>query len=199
MFGAAELEWKKQPCQIFLNDNNKKYADDFARKNKLKIKNLIGIHMGAGPRWPSKAWSPEKVMEFIVKAKQKGYEIILFGGPDEQEKLEPIAKALEKQNITICRNNPKNTKKEFASLVNLCRAVVCSDSLALHVSLALGKPTIGLFFCTSPDEVEGYGLLKKIISPMLRNFFPEKMDKYDEKLVNSISADEVLNAVNSVK
>ena len=73
--------------------------------------------------------------------------------------------------------------------------MVCSDSLALHVSLALKKPTIGLFFCTSPNEVEDYGVLRKIVSPMLYEFFPEKMDQYSEELVKSISADEVLNAI----
>ena len=84
---------------------------------------------------------------------------------------------------------------EFASLVNKCNFMVCSDSFSLHMSLALKKPTIGLFFCTPPDEIESYGFLKKIISPMIYNFFPEKMDEYNENLVKSISPDEVLNII----
>ena len=199
MFESAELKWNKQNSSIFLSSKDKDFAEKFARSKNLSNTNLIGIHMGAGPRWPSKAWSPEKVMEFIKNARKKGYEIILFGGPDEVEKLNALAAQLDKKGIKVYQNNPKNTIKEFAALVNICRAMICSDSFALHISLALKKPTIGLFFCTSPSEVEDYGLLKKIISPMLKDFFPEKMDKYDEKLVNSISANQVMDVLESIK
>jgi heptosyltransferase-2 len=199
MFEAAELDWKKQLCPIFLNEKDKNYAQDFVKRFNINTKELIGIHMGAGPRWPSKAWSQEKIKEFILMAKKGGYELILFGGPEESEKLDNLAKELKEEKIDGYRNIPKNTVKEFASLVNLCKAMVCSDTFPLHVSLALKKPTIGLFFCTSPDEIEDYGLLRKIVSPMLKDFFPEKMDKYDEKLVNSISAEQVLRVLKAIK
>lgn len=199
MFEAAELDWHDQASEIFLTKQDKEYAQEFLKNSKINSKGIIGIHMGAGPRWPSKAWSISKVKEFIIKCKQKGYEILLFGGPEEINKLEPLVSDLKKQNISILRNNPRNTQKEFASLVDLCKAIVCSDSLALHVSLALKKPTIGLFFCTSANEVEGYGLLRKIISPMLSDFFPEKMDQYSEELVNSISSEQVLKEILKLK
>ena len=102
---------------------------------------------------------------------------------------------MQAKGIRIYANNPKNTLKEFASLVSICKKIICSDSLALHISLALKKPVIGLFFCTPPDEIEGYGILKKIVSPMLEQFFPERMDEYSEELTKSISAEEVLNAL----
>ncbi len=199
MFETAELEWKKQLCPIFLSDKDKRYAETFIKKNKISAGEIIGLHMGAGSRWPSKAWASEKIKEFIIKAKKLGYEIILFGGPEEHEKLVKLTKKLETEGVVVCRNDPKNGLKEFASLVNLCNFMICSDSLALHISLALRKPTIGLFFCTSPDEVEDYGLLKKMVSPMLKDFFPEKMDQYDEGLINSISADDVLDTIKLIK
>ena len=198
MFEAVELDWKKQLCPIFLNEKDKKYAEDFAKKFNINTKDLIGIHMGAGPRWPSKAWSQERIKKFVTLAKKGGYEIILFSGPDEIDTINDVARDLEKEKIKIYKNNPRNTIKEFASLANLCKAMVCSDSFALHISLALKKPTIGLFFCTSSNEIEDYGLLRKIVSPMLRDFFPERMDKYDENLVNSISAEQVFNVLEKI-
>lgn len=195
MFESAELDYKKQHCPVFLNEKDKKYANDFVLANKIDPKKLIGIHMGAGSRWPSKAWAKEKVIEFIIKSGEKSYEIILFGGPNEIKEHNKLFDELNKKGIKIHRNNPNNTLKEFASLVNVCKVMICSDSLALHISLALKKPTIGLFFCTSPYEVEDYSLLKKIVSPMLEEFFPEKMNQYDEELVNSISVNEVLKSL----
>jgi len=196
MFDIAELEYKKQHCPIFLNSKDKEYAQAFIKKNNIKGA-IVGIHMGASPRWPSKVWHPDCVIEFIKKAKEKNYEILLFAGPDEIEDQKALIAKLHENKLSIASNNPHNTIKQFASLVDLCSVVICSDSLALHVSLALKKPTIGLFFCTPPNEVEGYGLLTKLVAPRLYEFFPEKMDQYDEKLVKSITSEEVLLAVES--
>ena len=195
MFEVAELPYKKQHHPLYLDEKDKEYADNFVNENKLNTKKLIGIHMGAGPRWPSKAWAEEKVREFIKKAKQKSYEILLFGGPDEIEKHEKLSRDLEQEGVKIYRNNPENTDREFFSLLNLCKVVVCSDSYALHVSLALKKPTICLIFCSAVNEIEGYNLLTKLVAPRHNEFFPEKLDVYDEELVNSISAEEVLKKV----
>ncbi len=191
MFNAAELSYKNQHCPIHLTTEDKIYGDHFIKVNNIK-KRIIGIHLGASPRWPSKAWHKENLKEFIKKAKSKGYEILLFGGPDESERHNKFIQDLRSEGINILKNNPSNTDREFASLVNICETMVCGDSFALHVSLALKKPTIGLFFCTPPNEIEGYGILKKIVSPYLMDFFPEKMDQYSEELTKSISANEVL-------
>jgi len=198
IFEVAELKYNKQHCQIYLTKKDKDYAEDFAKKNKININKLIGIHMGASSRWPSKVWHSDNLKEFIKKTGKSGYEIILFAGPNEIEKHKKIFEELKNVGIKIYQNNPKNTNREFASLVNLCKVMVCSDSFALHISLALKKPTIGLFFCTSPHEIEDYGILRKIISFKLEDFFPEKMNEYDEVLIKSILAETVFKEVDDI-
>ncbi|MBU3907287.1 MAG: glycosyltransferase family 9 protein [Nanoarchaeota archaeon] len=195
MFEAAELPYKKQHSIIYLTKEDEEYAENFLKSNSINKEKLIGIHLGAGPRWPSKAWAENKIKDFIIRAKEKGYEILLFAGADEKDKINVIVRELNNGSIKVCQNNPDNTIRQFASLVNLCKVVICSDSLALHVSIAMKKPTIALFFCTPPNEVESYGILKKLVSPMLYEFFPEKMDQFSEELVNSISVEEVLNSI----
>jgi len=197
MFMAAELLYNQEHHAIFLSDKEKGYAREFVKKNNLKTENLIGLHIGSSPRWPSKFWPIKKIKEFVLKSREKGYEVLLFAGPDDIDKRKKIVSDLEKNQVKVYLNNPANTDMEFAALVDLCEFMVCGDSLALHLSLALSKKTIALFFCTSPDEVEGYGLLKKIISPRLYEYFPEKQDAYSDELVNSISAEEVLKAIKS--
>jgi heptosyltransferase-2 len=192
---AAELPYNKEKYKIILNDKDKKYAQDFKNKNKIEKGKIIGIHMGASSRWPSKVWSEKKVVDFIKLARRDNYQIILFGGPNEVDKHKILADKLNKQGLSIFRNNPNNSKREFAALVDLCDVVVCSDSFSLHVSLGLGKKTVCLFFCTSPDEVEDYNILKKVVSKKIYEFFPERMNEYNEDLVNSISVEEVMKAV----
>ncbi len=195
MFELAELLPTKVRYSLVMTQEDSVYAQEFIEQNSIKENKLIGIHMGAGSRWPSKAWHEAQLENFITKCSKKGHGIILFGGPNEVGKHEKLAKNLLDKGIKIYQNNPSNTKRQFASLVNLCDIMVCSDSFALHVSLGLGKKTNCLFFCTSPNEVEDYGLLTKIVSPKLYEFFPERSDQYDESLVSSISSEQVLEAI----
>lgn len=195
MFEAAEIPYKNEFCGLYLNEEDKKHSLSFLKTNGLEGKRILGIHMGSGSRWPSKAWHSSCVKEFIKIAKRHGYEIILFGGPNEIEEHENLVREMDKEGVKVHRNNPRNSKRQFMSIVNLCKAMVCSDSFALHVSVALKKKTIGLFFCTSPDEVEDYGFLRKILSPKLYDFFPERSNEYNEELVKSISPEDVFKAL----
>lgn len=190
MFEAADLPYDHERYKLKLNDKQKEYGLNFLKRNSIN-KPLIGLHMGASSRWPSKVWHSDNVKEFIRLAIKK-YDVLLLAGPNEVEEHKKLVKELNKESIFVYQNNPHNSDLEFLSLVNVCNKMICSDSFSLHASLALGKQTIGLFFCTSPNEVEGYGLLKKIVSDKLMDFFPEQSDIYNEDLVKSISAKEVL-------
>lgn len=192
MFEAAELEYKKQHCPIYLTEQDKQYARDFVFQNSINTEKLIGLNIGSSLRWPSKQWHKNRIKEFIIKANEKGCRVLLFGGPDEIQYHKKISEELKKQGIKIYKNNPLNSDKEFIALIDVCKEIISGDTFAMHVALAMKKPTLGLFFCTAPNEVEDYGLLKKIVSPKLYEFFPEKSDQYSEELTKSISAEEVL-------
>ena len=182
MSEICELEYTKEECFI---DFDEEYSKDFLRKNHLGMSDkFVGIHMGSGGRWPSKVWSKDKLVEFVKKIEGN---VILFAGPNESKLQKELAEELK-----VYVNDPNNSVKEFVSLVNLCDVMVVNDSLALHVSVALKKKTIALFFCTPPWEIEGYGRVTKIVSPLLDKYF--YTDEYVEELVNSIGVDEVLGS-----
>jgi len=192
MFEISELKYKKEECIL---DFDNQYGKDFLRKNHLGTSDkFVGIHMGSAPRWPSKVWGSEKIIEFIKRI--KNYNMILFAGPNEAIIQKELIKTLDNSGVKVYGNDPSNSVKEFISLVNLCDVMIVNDSLALHVSIALKKKTIALFFCTPSWEIEDYGIVKKIISPLLNNHF--YINEYSEELVNSISADEVYEAFNEI-
>ena len=195
MFDVAEIPYDKQHHTIYLTEQDKQYARDFMIQNNINTEKLIGLNIGASKRWPSKQWHKKRIKEFIIKVNEKGHKVLLLGGPDEIEYHKKFSEELEKQGIKIYRNNPLNSDRQFSALIGLCKGIISGDTLAMHVSLAMKVPTVGLFFCTSPHEVEDYNLLTKIVSPKLYEFFPEKSDQYSEELTKSISAEEVLDAL----
>lgn len=194
MFNLAELPVSNERYDLPLTEEQKRFAENYRETNHLK-ENIIGIHMGASSRWPSKVWHPSEMKRFISLVSDLGFDVILFGGPNEADTHPAFVQELARSGANIHRNNPHNSKEEFIALLSLCSRVICSDSLALHIAIGLGKKVTCLFFCTSPDEVEGYGLLTKVVSPKLYDFFPEKSDQYDENLVKSITAEQVIQTL----
>ena len=199
IFMACELNFDKEHYSLLPDESGRKYASKFFKENNLSISETIGIHIGSSSKWPSKKWARERIIEFCEKISKNGGDVLLFGGAGEKEELDIIMDILKSKNIKAVSNNPHNTMEEFISLVNLCSLIICSDSLSLHISISLMKPTIGLFFCTSPHEIEGYGLLHKEVSEKLEEFFPERMNEYNEELVKSISSERVVNSVEKMK
>ena len=198
LFEFCDLEYKKQLPKIYLTEESKNNINNFLKENALEGKKIVGFNIGSAPRWPSKAWHTEKVKECIKKLKEKNYEVILFGGPEEIELNKKVASDLEEQGVKIYAKNTANSLKDFFALINSCDKIICGDTLVLPAAIALNKPITGLFFCTPPWEIESYNLVTKVVSPMLNTFFPERMDEYNEKLVKSVSVDEVLETMDSL-
>jgi heptosyltransferase-2 len=199
MFMACDLDYNKEYCPLFLSEEEKKYGELFVSTNKIDKENLVGIQIGASVKWPSRFWREEEIFEFIQQLNKEGFTPLLFGSPRKEEKLKDLMKKCEENNIKVYCNDIHNTDREFFSLVHACKLVVAPDSFAMHVSLALGKSTIALFFCTSADEIENYNnLLTKIVSPRLYEFFPEKMDEYNLELIQSINPKKVAELIDNI-
>ena len=184
IFQACDLKFNKEELAIELSEKDRQYAENFFKENKLENEKILGINFSSGNRWPSKSMSNEKLIELIKKI--KNYKILLLAGPEEEEKIKEINKHIP----NIISNNPHNSIKEFASLIEKCDKIITTDSLALHLATALKKSTIALFFSTPAWEVEDYGRIKKIQSSLLKEHFFS--NSYSEKLANSITVEEIL-------
>lgn len=125
----------------------------------------IGIERRAGDRWPMKQWN--KYDELFLILKKQGYEVVFF----EQ----------------------RSYVTEYINDINNCDIIVCGDTLALHIALALKKRIVAIFTCTSPAEIYDYGRLQKVVSPLLKQAFYKR--EYIFEAVDMISLDEVYSSV----
>lgn len=71
-----------------------------------------------------------------------------------------------------------------------CEFIICEDSLPMQLAIALKKPTIAFFICTSPNEIYGYGRVKKIVSPNLKEYFYRR--DFDPNAASTIPMETVL-------
>ncbi|MBN1295048.1 MAG: hypothetical protein JXB48_24645 [Candidatus Latescibacteria bacterium] len=66
---------------------------------------------------------------------------------------------------------------------------ICGDSLPMHVALGFDIKCCSIFTCTSPWEIYEYGLLKKIISPRLDEYFYSR--NYDVDATTTVDVESV--------
>jgi ADP-heptose:LPS heptosyltransferase len=125
----------------------------------------IAISPEAGPVWPMKNWAYY-----------------------EELKLQ-----LETQGLIVNVLPQRPSLLEHLCDIRNHRCLVGGDSLPMHFALGTGTPCVTLFTCTSPWEIHDYGLQKKIVSPLLEEFFYKR--GYDRPATTAISLDEVFQAV----
>jgi len=104
-----------------------------------------------------------------------------------------LKEALEDTGLTVNVLPERRSLLEHLADVRNHRCLVGGDSLPMHFALGTRTPCVTLFTCTSPWEIYDYGTQKKIVSPLLEEFFYKR--GYDERATRAITVDEVLDAV----
>ena len=155
-------DYTKYEPFLRLTSDQRKIAKDFIRRYNLSRSDLIvGINIGSGERWPK-----DLPIEMTVKLIEDIYnkfkaKILLFGGSEETNRNLEIIKLSKAPVIsTGCGND----LVEFPALTSICNLFITSDTLGLHVALALKRKTIVLIGPTSNKEIDMYGLGEKIIA-----------------------------------
>jgi hypothetical protein len=125
----------------------------------------VAIAAEAGPVWPMKKWA------YYDELKER----------------------LESRGLTVNLLPARSSFLEHLCDVQNHRCLVGGDSLPMHFALGTATACVSLFTCTSPWEIHEYGIQRKIISPLLEEFFYKR--GYEVRATTAISVDEVLNEV----
>jgi ADP-heptose:LPS heptosyltransferase len=130
-----------------------------------EISGDVAIAADAGPIWPMKKWA------YYGELKQQ----------------------LEDRGLIVNLLPKRSSLLEHLADVQNHGCLVGGDSLPMHFALGSGTRCVTLFTCTSPWEIYDYGVQKKIVSPLLEEFFYKR--GYDERATTAISVDEVFESV----
>lgn len=150
-----------EPILVY-SEKERSFAHLFFDHHRLSKNDLIiGINTGAGGRWKYKKLTEEKTAELALQLQQAfGAKVILFGGPEEVERNKNIMHLTGNKVIDAgCHHS----LLEFSALIDLCSILISSDSLAMHIGIALKKQVIAFFGPTPSAEIELYGRGAKII------------------------------------
>lgn len=124
-------------------------AAEFARSvinDKFNGKDfIVGIVPSGG--WESKRCDAAKWIEICKSINNKyNAKFLILWGPGDKSDADNI---IENLNGTA-KLAPQTTLKQMSALINECSLVIANDSGPMHISAALGKPTLGIFGPTNP-------------------------------------------------
>jgi heptosyltransferase-2 len=152
---------------------------------------VIGLNTGAGRRWQFKQWREEGYLELVERlARRQSTQFVLLGGPEERERHQRL---VSRSHVPVIDSGCDNPVRHFAAIIAACTLVVAGDTLAMHLSLALGRRTVVLFGPTSAAEIEMYGLGEKVVPGMdclacykpTCDFVPNCMDLITTQMVEA--------------
>lgn len=194
LFEMCGMKFNRERDKIVLpNLQDKKFITSF--KNKYDLKDsVISLHTGAGRRWELKKWHIDGFVELANKLiSKKGLSVLLLGGKLEKRRNREIKRMVNNENVIDA--TVEDDFRKFVELLRLCDTIVCGDTLALHLSVGLGKKVVALIGPTSPWEIELYGQGVKIIPEMdCICCYRERCGK-KPNCMDLISVDMVYNAV----
>jgi heptosyltransferase-2 len=148
---------------------------------------LVGLNTGAGARWPSRLWKFDHWAQLAMMIRERGFGVLLLGGPDEDDKNQKLAAATGAAYLGTF------PLKRFFHLVNEVDVLVTGVTMALHIGIGLGKRIVLMNAIFNRREFELYGL-GRIIEPdvdCLGCFKPV----CDRDCMNLLLPDDVLDAV----
>jgi lipopolysaccharide heptosyltransferase I len=102
--------------------------------------------LAPGTNWDTKQWRKEGFAEVARHLLKKGVAVIVIGSDAERALCEEVTK-LAPGSIDLAG---ETTLPELAALIRRAALCVSNDSGPMHLSVALGRPVIGLFGPTDP-------------------------------------------------
>ena len=124
---------------------------------------VIGISPGAA-YGNAKRWLPERFAESGQQlAGALGASVLVFGAAAERPLCQTVVDALRRTGIDARNLAGETSLPEFIDLAAACRLFLTNDSGAMHVSSALGIPTVAVFGATDDTTTGPTGDLARVV------------------------------------
>ncbi len=146
----------KPALKIDILSEDENFADAFLESNGLRGEFLIGMHPGSsGERgMVHKRWDAEKFSKLgDILSERLNAKILVFGGPEERELKTRISNMMKGPSFVI----EGTTLRQTISLIGRCKLFISNDSGPMHIAVAMGVRTVGIFGPTDHTRTAPYG------------------------------------------
>ena len=117
---------------------------------------LVGMHVGGrgAKRWPADRF--QELADWMTDC--SGTKVIFFWGPEERRVVQKIRATGRSQIVSRLFDLPT-----LAALIATCNLFISPDTGAMHLSVAVGTPTLALFLDSDPVKFGPQGKMHRIV------------------------------------
>jgi len=194
IYEMAEIPYNGEGYVLHLSEKAQEFSRHARKRFGIKPeKPTIGLNTGCGGVFETKRWTRQGFCELAQKlASEKNCNLLLLGGKREIDFNNAI---LDKCSAPLIDTGCHNTLEEFLGIMQICDVVVSSDSLAMHIALALEKQVVVFFGSTCPQEVNLFGRGEKIITDFTCSPCYKKQCDMSPSCMDELNAQTVFEAV----
>lgn len=102
---------------------------------------FIVLHPGSGGS--AEAWSSERFIELYEKLENKGMVLVVSGSEKEGEKFDNLSHSIGYSDLNKITGN--TDLRALAAVLSLAKVVVANSTGPLHLAVAVGTKTVGLY------------------------------------------------------
>ncbi len=142
--------------QVVVAPDDQAWATEYCTRNGLAdAEPIVVLHPGASKmavrRGIHKTWDPLRWAEVARALLGGGCKVVLAGGPDDDEGVAAIL-AQDLPGIVVAHGQTRSLG-QLAALIQKASLLIAVDSAPMHLGIAVGTPTIGLFGPTDPEKL----------------------------------------------
>ena len=102
---------------------------------------LVALHPGAGDE--RRRWPPERFATLGDKLAEAGARVCVVGVEEDRVLISAIVDAMDREALDLCG---RLSLRGLAGLLSRCVVVVSNDSGPLHLAVAVGTATVGIYW-----------------------------------------------------
>ena len=158
------VEYSRDEYILNLSEEQKRYIREYKLKNNISENDIVvGFNTGCSSLYPNKKFEIEHILYIINRIHKEFPEvkIALFGGKDEKERNEFIAKSL---NFNIINTPTDEGLRKGIAVMDIADIIVTGDTLGMHIGIGLKKEIIVWFNVSCAAEIDLYNRGVKILS-----------------------------------
>jgi ADP-heptose:LPS heptosyltransferase len=138
-FLGAKPKFSTHKYELFLTENETAWASEWAARQNLQGRQLLGVHVGSGgtKNLALRRWPLENYIELArrLNEKQPDLGILFIGGPGEARDHEKIRAALNYRQVFF----PETSNfLHAAALIGRCDVFLSVDTSNMHLAAAMG-------------------------------------------------------------
>jgi len=170
-----DISYREETLELWPSDEDRVFAERLLGEGEAKGRPVVGLNIGASPRWRTKRWPVDHFVELCDRLEERGCAVVLTGSRADASRAQKILKRTKARPLCVVA---RTSFLQLAAMIGSMSVFVTGDSAPMHAAAAMKTPFVALFGPTDPRRHVPPGVscivLQKGCLPCYKDSCPKK-------------------------